>query len=132
MKKKLESIKSVLMSGGSGTRLWPISRSSLPKQFLPLNSESSLLEQTIKRTSLLRPSKTIIVCNEKIKYLVERELKDSELPTDIVVEPFQRNTAPAITIAAMIAKEGLISWLRFHKLFCKLRTKYYKKFFGIR
>lgn len=94
----------VILSGGSGTRLWPQSRTSYPKQFLPLVSDSSLLQETAKRVSdpaLFAPP--LMVCNEEHRFLVAEQLRDIGVaPSHIVLEPVARNTAPAVAAAATI------------------------------
>ena len=93
----------VILSGGSGSRLWPLSRKLYPKQFLALTSEQTMFQETINRLgcegSIDCP---IIVCNAEHRYLVEEQLKAVECkPQALIMEPFGRNTAPAVAIAAM-------------------------------
>ena len=94
----------VILAGGSGTRLWPLSRSSYPKQFINLYGEKSLLQQTIERISGLRVADPIVICNEEHRFIVAEQLKQIECKATIVLEPVGRDTAAAITIAAMIAQ----------------------------
>ena len=99
----------VILCGGSGTRLWPLSRESFPKQFLSLNSknEFSLLQNTINRISDLDNIKSpILVCNEAQRFLVAEQMREIDIkPNSIILEPFGKDTAPAITIAALKSLE---------------------------
>jgi mannose-1-phosphate guanylyltransferase len=89
------------MAGGSGTRLWPLSRSLFPKQFLALSSNLSMLQQTVQRTSGLACSKSILLCNEEHRFLVAEQLRAIDyVEARIILEPAGRNTAPAIALAA--------------------------------
>ena len=95
----------IILCGGSGTRLWPLSRSSFPKQFLTLSNEDnkSLLQKTLIRISGLKNlDKPILICNEEHRFIVAEQLREINIvPKLIILEPFGRNTAPAITIAAL-------------------------------
>ncbi len=97
----------VILSGGSGSRLWPLSRESYPKQFLPLTSEQSMLCETLQRLDGVdNLSKPIVVCNEQHRFLVAEQLRGMQvLPHSIVLEPEGRNTAPAVAIAALAIME---------------------------
>ena len=99
----------VILCGGAGTRLWPLSRASYPKQFLSLNSynKKSLLQNTYQRISELENIKMpILVCNEEHRFIVAEQMREIDIkPNSIILEPFGRNTAPAITIAALKALE---------------------------
>ena len=95
-------IKPVIMAGGSGTRLWPLSRASHPKQFLSLYGQDSMLQATVNRLSGLgdlEPSVTI--CNEEHRFFVAEQLRDIDHVGSIILEPVGRNTAPAIALAAL-------------------------------
>lgn len=96
-------IKPVVLAGGSGSRLWPKSRAALPKQFLTLTSDSTMLQDTLKRL----PSgvgNCVVICNENHRFLAAEQLRQAHLNHDgIILEPVGRNTAPAIAIAAMLA-----------------------------
>lgn len=106
------SIQPVVLCGGSGTRLWPLSRSGFPKQFLCLVGNDSLFQQSIKRLlsggdSNAAPSSPYIVCNEEHRFLAQEQLR--ELGVDnatFLLEPVGRNTAPALTLAALAAREA--------------------------
>ena len=94
----------VILSGGSGTRLWPLSRALYPKQFLPLASEKTLFQETVQR--VLDPScfhPPLIVCNNEHRFLVTEQLREIDASAlEIVLEPHARNTAPAIAAAALL------------------------------
>ena len=96
----------VILSGGSGTRLWPLSRDLLPKQLLALVGEESLLAATAKRVSGEGFAGPVIVCNADHKILVQDQLAEIGVtPEAIVIEPVARNTAPAIAAAAALLRE---------------------------
>lgn len=98
----------VLLSGGSGTRLWPLSRETHPKQFQPLVGEQSLLQATWQRLAgLPGMAAPIVVANEEHRFMVAEQLRQvGAAPSAIVLEPVGRNTAPAIAVAALQAMEG--------------------------
>ncbi|WP_420851307.1 mannose-1-phosphate guanylyltransferase/mannose-6-phosphate isomerase [Parashewanella hymeniacidonis] len=95
----------VIMSGGSGTRLWPQSRALYPKQFLPLVNEHSMLQNTLTRLeNLSNQAKPIIIANEEHRFIVAEQLRAlTNIQADIILEPVGKNTAPAITLAALQA-----------------------------
>lgn len=94
-------IHPVILCGGAGTRLWPVSREQFPKQFLPLTGERSLLQQTSDRLGGAQFASTLIVSGEDQRFLIERELRDAGAKLDaILLEPMGRNTAPAAALAA--------------------------------
>ncbi|HEX6998311.1 MAG TPA: mannose-1-phosphate guanylyltransferase/mannose-6-phosphate isomerase [Gammaproteobacteria bacterium] len=97
----------VILSGGSGTRLWPLSRTAQPKQFLPLVSARTLFQETLLRLTGLRGAEIgapIVVCNEAHRFLVAEQLRELGIaPRAIVLEPVGRNTAPAVGAAALLA-----------------------------
>jgi mannose-1-phosphate guanylyltransferase/mannose-6-phosphate isomerase len=101
----------VILSGGSGTRLWPLSTPEKPKQFLPLVSRHTLFQETLKRLEGLPAlSAPIVVCNELHRFLVAEQLREiGTKAAAIVLEPEGRNTAPAIGVAAalVMASEGM-------------------------
>ena len=95
----------VLLSGGSGTRLWPLSREAYPKQFLPLAGETTMVQDTWSRAAALTTLKPIVVANEEHRFLVAEQLRQIGAPVpDILLEPVGRNTAPAIAAAALQAR----------------------------
>ena len=100
----------VILCGGQGTRLWPLSRKSYPKQFLKLNSKAgiSLLQQTQKRLKDIKNiSDPILICNESHRFIVAEQMREIEVkPNSIILEPTGKNTAPAITLAALKALEN--------------------------
>ncbi len=95
----------VLLSGGVGSRLWPLSRELSPKQFIPLNGTLSLMEQTLERCqSLIGAVDPILVCNEAHRFMVAEQLRSLQLTSSsIILEPVGRNTAPAVAVAAFSA-----------------------------
>lgn len=95
----------VILSGGSGTRLWPLSREQLPKQCLPLCSDETLLQETLQRlTGVPELAAPVIVCNDQHRFLVAEQLRQiGREPANILLEPAGRNTAPAVAIAALDA-----------------------------
>jgi len=96
----------VILSGGVGSRLWPLSREGRPKQFLPLADELSMLQATSRRLANLEVVAPVIVCNEEHRFLVAEQMREIGVtPEAIILEPAGRNTAPAIALAALhIAK----------------------------
>ena len=101
------TLQPVLLSGGSGTRLWPLSRESHPKQFLPLAGDDTMLQATWKRVAAIADAAPIVVAGEDHRFLVAEQLRQIDAPAPaIVLEPVGRNTAPAIAAAAMQAMAG--------------------------
>ena len=99
-------ITPIIMAGGSGTRLWPLSRAGHPKQFLALNGEKTMLQQTAERLSGLPISESITICNEEHRFFVAEQLREIDAQGKIILEPVGRNTAPAIALAALLEKEN--------------------------
>ncbi|MEJ0037588.1 MAG: mannose-1-phosphate guanylyltransferase/mannose-6-phosphate isomerase [Gammaproteobacteria bacterium] len=94
----------VILSGGAGTRLWPLSRELYPKQLLPLMGERTMLQDTAHRLAGLNAAPPVVVCNDAHRFLVAEQLRQIGItPRAIVLEPFGRNTAPAIALAALAA-----------------------------
>ncbi|MGI9289171.1 MAG: mannose-1-phosphate guanylyltransferase, partial [Pseudomonadales bacterium] len=95
----------VLMSGGVGSRLWPVSRELFPKQFFPLvDEEATMLQATYTRTQLVSDADPIVVCNEAHRFLVAEQLREAGADNaTILLEPMGRNTAPATALAALSA-----------------------------
>ena len=107
--KKNSKVLPVILCGGEGTRLWPLSRKSFPKQFLSINSSNkkSLLQNTQKRLEgihdLIEP---ILICNSEHRFIVAEQMREiNVIPKSIILEPFGRNTAPAILLAAFKSLE---------------------------
>lgn len=94
----------VIMAGGTGSRLWPMSRELYPKQFLRLHGEQSMLQETVTRLNGLGACEPLVICNEEHRFLVAEQLRQiNRLSKNIILEPVGRNTAPAITLAALSA-----------------------------
>ncbi|PLX61701.1 mannose-1-phosphate guanylyltransferase/mannose-6-phosphate isomerase [Sedimenticola selenatireducens] len=96
----------VILSGGSGTRLWPLSRSQYPKQFLPLVTDNTMLQETLIRLDGLQGiAAPIVVCNEDHRFMVAEQLREMGVTAQaILLEPVGRNTAPAVALAALAAE----------------------------
>jgi mannose-1-phosphate guanylyltransferase / mannose-6-phosphate isomerase len=105
-------IQPIVLSGGSGTRLWPLSREKYPKQLLPLIGDDSLLQATLRRVegiggaTLAAP---MVVSNEEYRFVIAEQLRLMGKPGTIVLEPVGRNTAPALTIAALSAIKNKVN-----------------------
>jgi mannose-1-phosphate guanylyltransferase / mannose-6-phosphate isomerase len=106
------SIQPVIMAGGNGTRLWPLSRAGFPKQFLSLGSDDSLFQQAVARLMGLADGDIaveapLIVGNAEHRFLALEQLREKRVdPAAVILEPVGRNTAPALTLAALAACEG--------------------------
>jgi mannose-1-phosphate guanylyltransferase len=99
-------IKAVIMAGGSGTRLWPLSRAAHPKQFLALHGDDTMLQATFKRLDGLDIQSSVTICNEEHRFFVAEQLREIDKLGSIILEPVGRNTAPAIALAALSSPEG--------------------------
>jgi mannose-1-phosphate guanylyltransferase len=99
------SILPVIMAGGSGTRLWPLSRAKHPKQFLSLDGTGTMLQETMKRLDGLDISSSVVICNEEHRFLVAEQLRELNQLGSIILEPEGRNTAPTIALAAFMVKD---------------------------
>jgi mannose-1-phosphate guanylyltransferase/mannose-1-phosphate guanylyltransferase/mannose-6-phosphate isomerase len=98
----------VVLSGGSGSRLWPLSRAHYPKQFIPLASEQTMLQETLSRLQGLQSEalSPLVICNEQHRFMVAEQLREMDLTAQgILLEPVGRNTAPAVALAALAAAE---------------------------
>lgn len=95
----------VVMAGGSGSRLWPLSRVLYPKQFLCLKGDLTMLQTTICRLNGVECESPVVICNEQHRFIVAEQLRQlNKLTENIILEPAGRNTAPAIALAALAAK----------------------------
>ena len=102
---KFDMILPVILSGGSGTRLWPLSRRLHPKQLLPLVNDTTMLQDTITRlTGSPDVDHAVVICNDDYRFMVAEQVKETDITSnEIILEPFGRNTAPAIALAAFNA-----------------------------
>ena len=92
----------VVMAGGSGSRLWPLSRVLYPKQFLCLKGDLTMLQTTICRLNGVECESPVVICNEQHRFIVAEQLRQlNKLTENIILEPAGRNTAPAIALAAL-------------------------------
>ena len=95
------SISAVIMAGGVGARLWPLSRATHPKQFLQLYDQDTLLQSTLTRVSKFNLDSTLVICNEEHRFFVAEQLRQNKHKGSIILEPEGRNTAPAVALAAL-------------------------------
>ena len=108
----MHQVLPVILCGGSGTRLWPLSRAGFPKQFLVLSGTTSLFQQAVERVNQLgapdiKVGKTLVVTNEEHRFLSLEQLRElNGIQATLLLEPTGRNTAPALTLAALQATEG--------------------------
>ena len=106
---KIIKISPVILCGGSGTRLWPLSRAGFPKQFLVLSGSNSLFQKAIERinsiaTDEICVGETLVVTNEEHRFLALDQLRElKSVSATLLLEPVGRNTAPALTLAALQA-----------------------------
>ncbi|WP_273867226.1 mannose-1-phosphate guanylyltransferase/mannose-6-phosphate isomerase [Serratia odorifera] len=101
---KMSNLYPVIMAGGTGSRLWPLSRELFPKQFLALCNEFSMLQSTVMRLQGLEIMSPLVICNEEHRFIVAEQLRQiTQLSHNIILEPVGRNTAPAIALAALQA-----------------------------
>jgi len=98
------SLIPLILAGGNGSRLWPLSRELFPKQFLKLQGKTSMLQTTVQRLSGLQGANPLVICNDEHRFIVaEQLLQMQKLAHNIILEPAGRNTAPAIALAALTA-----------------------------
>lgn len=102
------SIQPVILAGGSGARLWPLSRDLYPKQVLSLSGKCSLLQSTLARLAAISAKgfltgDPLIVCNEDHRFLIAEQVRECGSKAEIIIEPLSKNTAPALTVAALHA-----------------------------
>jgi mannose-1-phosphate guanylyltransferase/mannose-6-phosphate isomerase len=98
----------IILSGGCGSRLWPLSRDHYPKQFLPLIHETTMLQETqLRLNGLQNLAEPLVVCNESHRFMVAEQLRQAGCPAGaIMLEPVGRNTAPAVAVAALQAQKA--------------------------
>ena len=115
---KINKIYPVILSGGSGTRLWPQSRLSFPKQFLKINSDYTLIQETlirIKNNKIFHSP--ILICNDEHRFLIAEQLRELGIkPKLIILEPIGKNTAAAVTVASLIVKKMVAQLRNFQKI----------------
>src|SRR3954471_16236251 len=95
----------VLMCGGAGTRLWPVSRESMPKQFVPLVGERSTFQQTLQRVSDALFARPIVITHSDFRFVVAEQLREIGIEADIVLDPARRDSGPAVAVAAALAAQ---------------------------
>ena len=100
----METILPVVLCGGSGTRLWPLSRENNPKQFASLQSESSLFQNSVNLVRRQEFAEPLVVCSTNHEFLMSRQLQECKTTADVVLEPESKNTCAAIVLAALRAK----------------------------
>lgn len=111
IKKKEDNTKricAVVMAGGTGSRLWPLSRATHPKQFLSLHGEDTMLQSTVKRLDGLQIESLVVICNDEHRFFVAEQLRDIDRLDSIILEPVGKNTAPAIALAAFSCQDDPI------------------------
>jgi mannose-1-phosphate guanylyltransferase/mannose-6-phosphate isomerase len=99
----MRKILPVIMCGGSGTRVWPESRESLPKQFIPLVGERSTFQTTIAMLADPAFEKPLVISNGDYRFLIADQLREIDAEADIVLEPSRRDSGPAVAVAAGLA-----------------------------
>ena len=109
---KAINVTPVILCGGSGTRLWPLSRAGFPKQFICLTGQTSLFQQAAQRLAALATEEVqvappLVVTGEEHRFLTSEQLREMDIPLgSALLEPIGRNTAPALTLAALAAVES--------------------------
>src|SRR6266550_6130213 len=102
----LARIVPVIMCGGTGTRLWPVSRESMPKQFVPIVGPTSTFQQVLGRVNdpelFARP---IVITNTDFRFVVAEQLREAGIEADIVLEPVRRDSGPAVAVSAVLATQ---------------------------
>ena len=107
-------IQIVIMAGGSGSRLWPASRSMHPKQFQALTESRTMLQVTAQRVDPLTDRRPLLICNEDHRFIAAEQMRGIDTPCEIILEPVGRNTAPAVALAALRATRDDEDALRGH------------------
>lgn len=103
----MSNLLPVILAGGSGSRLWPLSRSLYPKQFISLMSKKTMLQETIDRLKNIEHQPPLLICNEEHRFIVAEQLRQENFKhSGIILEPVGRNTAPAIALAAIKAMQN--------------------------
>ena len=97
------NIQPLILAGGVGSRLWPLSRESYPKQFISLKGENTLLQDTLLRIREISSKKPIIITNNEYRFIVADQVEKINIDSKIILEPIGRNTAPAISVASFLS-----------------------------
>src|SRR5262245_35296040 len=101
------AIRPVILAGGSGVRLWPLSRESAPKQLLPLASTRSLLQETLLRVNTKPFLAPIVICSDQHRFLIAEQIRELGLQNvEIILEPVARNSGAAAAVAALAAERA--------------------------
>ncbi|MGK2915163.1 MAG: mannose-1-phosphate guanylyltransferase/mannose-6-phosphate isomerase, partial [Porticoccaceae bacterium] len=101
-----DSIIPVIMAGGSGTRLWPMSRESRPKQFLAWDNGPSLLQRTVERARSISAHTPLVICQNRHRFMAAEQLREQDALGGLILEPVGRNTAPTVAVATQILLQG--------------------------
>lgn len=108
MTNNINAIFPIVMAGGSGSRLWPLSRASYPKQFLNMFGAQSLLQETLERVKLLDCFSPIVICNEEHRFLAAEQIRKIGMTdASLVLEPIGRNTAPTVALGALLSQKRM-------------------------
>lgn len=100
-------MQAVILAGGTGSRLWPLSRQHYPKQFLSLDGQESLLQQCLQRASVICTQPALLIGQDEHRFLLAQQLQESGLEGQIILEPEGRNTAASLTLAALACVEDM-------------------------
>ena len=96
----------VIMCGGAGTRLWPVSRESMPKQFVSLVGDRSTFQQVMGRVADVEMfARPIVITNAEFRFVVAEQLRECGITADIVLEPVRRDSGPAVAVASVLARQ---------------------------
>ena len=102
----------VLLAGGAGTRLWPVSRDALPKQFLPLVGERSTYQETLLRVKDAMFAAPIVITGPDFHFFARRQAEEVGVEATVVIEPMRRDSGPAIAAATAVARQRVLRWIQ--------------------
>lgn len=102
-------ITPIIMAGGSGSRLWPLSRKLMPKQFLKISSDKTMIQETVLRLKGLDVSNPLCICNEDHRFIVAEQLQEIDALDKIILEPVGRNTAVALAALSILQQGNFTS-----------------------